>query len=95
MKLLSLFLLRVWFEGLRYEEIINMSYLEHFLPTIDMRLIQMVRIEVDAAGLVRFRAKDLRCLANSPSFLSKHALGNPGGYTVYFRRVCEGEYELL
>ena len=26
-------------------------------------------------------------LRNSPSFLSKHRKGNPGGYTEYFERI--------
>ena len=33
-------------------------------------------------------------LANSPSFLSKHRLDNPGGYTVYFIRVNIGQYKI-
>lgn len=34
-------------------------------------------------------------LLNSPSFLSKHAEGNPGGYTEYFVRMSKGKYKLL
>ena len=34
-------------------------------------------------------------LLNSPSFLSKHAKGNPGGYTEYFVRMSKGKYKLL
>jgi hypothetical protein len=33
-------------------------------------------------------------LANSSSFLSKHRLDNPGGYTVYFIRVNIGQYKI-
>ena len=33
-------------------------------------------------------------LANSPSFLSKHRLDNPGGYIVHFIRVNTGQYRL-
>ena len=33
-------------------------------------------------------------LANSPSFLSKHRLDNPGGYTVYFIQVNIGPYKI-
>ena len=33
-------------------------------------------------------------LDRSPSFLSKHAMGNPGGYTEYFVRMGEGLYLL-
>ncbi|NVK75107.1 MAG: hypothetical protein HWE24_16680 [Oceanospirillaceae bacterium] len=31
-------------------------------------------------------------LEKSPSFLSKHRVGNPGGYTEYFFRKAKGEY---
>jgi len=34
-------------------------------------------------------------LARSPSFISKHAIGNPGGYTEYFERVGPGLYRLI
>lgn len=34
-------------------------------------------------------------LSNSPYFLSKHAKGNPGGYTEYFVRVSKGKYKLI
>ena len=33
-------------------------------------------------------------LLHSPAFLSKHAVGNPGGYTEYFIRVSPGKYKL-
>ena len=34
-------------------------------------------------------------LAKSPSFLSKHRKGNPGGYTEYFIQDKNGKYSLL
>ena len=34
-------------------------------------------------------------LAKSPSFLSKHRKGNPGGYTVYFVQDKNGKYSLI
>lgn len=33
-------------------------------------------------------------LMHSPSFLSKHAVDNPGGYTPYFIRVEPGKYKV-
>jgi hypothetical protein len=33
--------------------------------------------------------------AKSPSFLSKHCQGNPGGYRVYFKRTSRGCYVLI
>ena len=34
-------------------------------------------------------------LEKSPSFLSKHAKGNPGNHTPYFVRVARGKYKLI
>lgn len=34
-------------------------------------------------------------LAKSPSFLSKHNLGNPGSNRAYFKRICRGCYEII
>jgi hypothetical protein len=34
-------------------------------------------------------------LIKSPSFLSKHAKNNPGGYTEYFIRTSKGKYRLI
>ena len=31
-------------------------------------------------------------LNKSPSFVSKHCEGNPGGYSEYFKRVSRGTY---
>ena len=42
---------------------------------------------------VNFAWKNL--LAKSPSFLSKHRQGNPGGYTVYFLQDKKGKYSLI
>jgi len=41
-----------------------------------------------------FKVKDVPILANSPSFLSKHAVGNPGNCTPYFERVDVGKYKI-
>lgn len=43
-----------------------------------------------------FRVSDVnncckRLLEKSPSFLSKHRLGNPGGNNVYFKRVTNNQ----
>ena len=47
-----------------------------------------------------FRVSDVnKCcngiLKRSPSFLSKHRVGNPGGNTEYFFRVRIGMYKLI
>lgn len=34
-------------------------------------------------------------LAKSPSFLSKHRKGNPGGYKVYFVQNSDGKYSII
>ena len=49
----------------------------------------------------RFRAADLKKACPGwadPTysvFLPKHRLGNPGGYTAYFRQHADGSYSLL
>jgi hypothetical protein len=49
----------------------------------------------------RFRAVDVRRACPGwadhtySNFLSKHRLGNPGGYTAYFRQHEDGSYGLL
>ena len=40
-----------------------------------------------------FRAGDIPCLT-SKSFISKHRVGNPSGYTEYFTRISRGVYKL-
>jgi hypothetical protein len=46
-------------------------------------------------GLVNepFKSSDFDFLTSSPSFISKHAVGN-GKYTEYFIRVGKGLYKL-
>lgn len=44
-----------------------------------------------------FSVKDINKFCNelllkSPSFISKHCVDNPGGYTEYFKRVSMGIY---
>ena len=58
------------------------------------RLIQEIRAAVEAGRLKEpFAPKDLiqagiRCAASTPgTFLPKHRVGNPGGYTELFVRV--------
>ena len=40
-----------------------------------------------------FKSSDFDFLSHSPSFISKHAVGN-GKYTEYFVRVGLGQYRL-
>jgi len=40
-----------------------------------------------------FKSSDFSFLAKSPSFISKHAVGN-GKYNEYFIRVARGLYKL-
>ena len=40
-----------------------------------------------------FKSSDFHFLTSSPSFISKHAVGN-GKYTEYFIRVGRGIYKL-
>ena len=41
-----------------------------------------------------FKPSNFSFLSNSPSFLSKHCIGNPGEYTPYFIRVSRGNYRI-
>ena len=46
-----------------------------------------------------FRVNDVNGCCNnllklSPSFLSKHRVGNPSGYTEYFFRISRGLYQI-
>ena len=46
-----------------------------------------------------FRVNDVNRFCNnvlmlSPSFLSKHRVGNPKGYTEYFIRISRGVYQI-
>ena len=48
----------------------------------------------------RFRAADVRkacperAKGTYSTFLPKHRVGNPGGYTAYFERHADGSYSL-
>jgi len=57
-------------------------------------LLKQVKTAI-SEGLVEepFRSSDFRFLKNSPSFLSKHAVGN-GKYKEYFIRYKRGLYKL-
>ncbi len=60
----------------------------------ERNLIGQIR-EAVRSGLVKepFKSSDFPFLSKSPSFLSKHAVGN-GRYTEYFVRVSRGLYKL-
>jgi hypothetical protein len=57
-------------------------------------LVQQIRDAV-STGKVKeqFKFSDFSFLNKSPSFLSKHAVGN-GKYNEYFIRVSRGMYKL-
>ena len=57
-------------------------------------LVQQIR-DVVLSGKVKepFKSSDFNFLSRSPSFISKHAVGN-GKYTEYFIRVGRGIYKL-
>ena len=51
--------------------------------------------------LERFRGSDVRracpgwAVQTYTVFLPKHRVGNPGGYTAYFKRHTDGSYSLI
>lgn len=57
-------------------------------------LVQQIRDAV-RNGKVKepFKSSDFHFLSSSPSFISKHAVGN-GKYTEYFTRIGRGTYKL-
>lgn len=57
-------------------------------------LVQQIKDAV-RSGKVKepFKSSDFHFLTSSPSFVSKHAVGN-GKYTEYFIRVGRGTYKL-
>lgn len=57
-------------------------------------LVQQIKVAV-RSGKVKepFKSSDFHFLSSSPSFISKHAVGN-GKYTEYFIRVSRGLYKL-
>lgn len=60
----------------------------------NMSLIQRIRQAVYSNSVTEpFKVKDFTFLNKSPSFLSKHAVGN-GKYNEYFIRVSRGMYKL-
>jgi len=59
------------------------------------KLIEKIRIEVNTGNVQEpFKSSDFSFLNKSPSFISKHAVGN-GRYREYFIRVSRGYYKLL
>jgi hypothetical protein len=64
------------------------------------KIQRAIKSLVDSGDLKQpFRVADVNSidqniLGKSPSFLSKHCEGNPGGYRVYYKRVERGKYNL-
>lgn len=59
-----------------------------------MTFIQSIKHDVNNKVVSEpFRASDFSFLKRSPSYLSKHAVGN-GRYSEYFIRVDRGLYRL-
>ena len=57
-------------------------------------LVQQIRDSVQSGKVKElFKSSDFDFLSSSPSFISKHAVGN-GKYTEYFIRVGRGIYKL-
>ncbi len=57
-------------------------------------LVQQIRDSVQSGKVKElFKSSDFDFLSSSPSFISKHAVGN-GKYTEYFIRVGRGTYKL-
>jgi len=57
-------------------------------------LVQQIRDAVRGGKVNEpFKTSDFYFLSRSPSFISKHAVGN-GRYTEYFIRVGRGTYKL-
>ena len=57
-------------------------------------LIQQIRDAVQNGKVKEpFKSSDFHFLSSSPSFISKHAVGNEK-YTEYFIRVGRGTYKL-
>jgi hypothetical protein len=65
-------------------------------PTNRQRHLINQIIELVKNGTITepFSTKNFKFLKNSPAFLSKHAVGNPGHYNEYFIRVMRGRYKL-
>lgn len=61
---------------------------------IKKKLIDKIRDEVKSGNVKEpFKSSDFSFLNKSPSFISKHAIGN-GHYSEYFVRVSRGYYKL-
>jgi len=57
-------------------------------------LIEQIRDAVRSRKVKEpFKSSNFHFLSSSPSFISKHAVGN-GKYTEYFIRVGRGSYKL-
>jgi hypothetical protein len=56
-------------------------------------LVQQIRDAVRNGKVIEpFKSSDFHFLTSSPSFISKHAVGN-GKYSEYFIRVGRGTYK--
>ena len=56
-------------------------------------LIGQIKDALDSGEVKKpFKSSDFHFLSSSPSFISKHAVGN-GKYTEYFIRVERGKYK--
>lgn len=66
------------------------------------KIIESIRIALGEKRLQeRFDSKDFKraypgfAENTYPVFLAKHRVGNPGGYTEYFKQHSDGKYSLL
>jgi hypothetical protein len=65
------------------------------------KIVTAINISVKSGKLKQpFSVADVNTACNglltkSPSFLSKHRKGNPGGHTIYFFRNNIGKYSLI
>ncbi len=57
-------------------------------------LVQQIKDAVRSGNVNEpFKSSDFHFLSSSPSFISKHAVGN-GKYSEYFIKVGRGQYKL-
>lgn len=68
--------------------------MKKYIAESSSKLLKKIARDVESGKVKRrFRVKDFSFLSKSPSFISKHAIGN-GRYAEYFRRIKRGLYEL-
>ena len=61
----------------------------------ESKLLNCIKKWCKENNKISFRSGDIPCLVKSPSFLSKHCVGNPNGNTEFFIRIEKGLYKLL